>query len=107
MAIRQWRNGALAADRGWKRRFDEPIPLPRVCLKNTNQPVAEAFVRVQHASARTQRALQMRSCFSPFQNEIPREISMILAQRSVSVAPGMFSAAMAFANEISTQAKAT
>ena len=32
---------------------------------------------------------------------------MILAQRSVSVAPGMFSAAMAFANEISAQAKAT
>jgi hypothetical protein len=32
---------------------------------------------------------------------------MILAQRSVSVAPGMLSAAMAFANEISAQAKAT
>src|SRR5258707_14945027 len=32
---------------------------------------------------------------------------MILVQRSVSVAPGMLSAAMAFANEISTQVKAT
>jgi hypothetical protein len=36
-----------------------------------------------------------------------REISMILAQRSASVAPGMFSAAMAFATEISAQVKAT
>ena len=32
---------------------------------------------------------------------------MILVQRSVSVAPGMLSAAMAFANEISAQVKAT
>jgi hypothetical protein len=32
---------------------------------------------------------------------------MILVQRSVSVAPGMLSAAMAFANEISAQVKTT
>ena len=32
---------------------------------------------------------------------------MILVQRSASVAPGMFSAAMAFANEISAQFKAS
>src|SRR6478672_2048275 len=70
-------------------------------------PLRKALVRVQHASAQTHRALQMPSCFSPFQNEYKREISMILVQRSVSVAPGMFSAAMAFANEISAQFKAS
>ena len=32
---------------------------------------------------------------------------MILVQRSVSVAPGMLSAAIAFANEISAQVKTT
>jgi hypothetical protein len=35
------------------------------------------------------------------------EISMILVQRSVGVAPGKLSAAMAFANKIATQVKAT
>jgi hypothetical protein len=42
-----------------------------------------------------------------FKNEYLREISMILVQRSASVAPGMFSAAMAFATEASAQVKAT
>ena len=29
IGIGNCRDGALVADRGWKRRFDDPIPLPR------------------------------------------------------------------------------
>jgi hypothetical protein len=46
-------------------------------------------------------------CLSPFFQANIMEVSMILVQRSVSVAPGMLAAAMAFANEIATQVKAT
>jgi hypothetical protein len=42
-----------------------------------------------------------------FEYQTKREVQMIAFRRTISVMPGMFSAAMAYANELKTQVKAT
>jgi hypothetical protein len=78
------------------RRQARPVSASTLTVKTSLAPVADELVRVQHAGV----AFRLPS-------EYLMEVAMILVQRSVSVAPGMLSAAMAFANEIATQVKAT
>jgi hypothetical protein len=84
------------APRQISRRQARPVSASTLTVKTSLAPVADELVRVQHAGV----AFRLPS-------EYLMEVAMILVQRSVSVAPGMLSAAMAFANEIATQVKAT
>ncbi len=55
--------GALVADRGWKRRFDEPIPLPRgrqlVTLEDAGTYITK-LPKAEHEAAEWQAAMEVR-----------------------------------------------
>ena len=76
--------------------------IPLLCSKHN--PVAEALVRVQHASAQTDAHCKCVRAFRLSEMNTERDFDDF-GSRSVSVAPGMLSTAIAFANEISAQVK--
>ena len=55
------RNGALVADRGWKRTFDDPIPLPRgtqlVALEDAGTCITK-LPKAEHDAAEWQAAME-------------------------------------------------
>ena len=59
--IGNYRNGALVADRGWKRRFEEPIALPRgrrlVTLADAGKYITK-LPKAEHEAAEWQAAME-------------------------------------------------